>query len=77
MGESRRTRQFPLLPSSVSPIFATSEVSDAVALRQWVPDLAERDVYVCGPQAWNDLVLRDLDALGVPRAQVHVESFAW
>ncbi len=53
------------------------EVSDAVALRHWVPDLAERDVYVCGPEAWNRLVLRDLDALGVPRSRVHLESFAW
>jgi ferredoxin-NADP reductase len=53
------------------------EVSDAVALRHWVPDLAERDVYVCGPEAWNRLVLRDLDALGVPRDHVHLESFAW
>ena len=25
-------------------------------LRHWVPDLAERDVYVCGPRAWTDAV---------------------
>ena len=25
-------------------------VDDVTALRRWVPDIAERDVYVCGPE---------------------------
>ena len=53
------------------------DVPDEVALTHWVPDLAERDVYVCGPQAWADDVRRSTLALGVPSHRVHVESFGW
>ena len=47
------------------------------ALRYWVPDVAERDVYVCGPEHWTDLVRRTLDAAGVPPDHLHLETFAW
>jgi ferredoxin-NADP reductase len=45
-------------------------------LRYWVPDIAERDVYVCGPEAWADLVRATLLAAGVPSDLVHLETFA-
>jgi len=45
-------------------------------LRALVPDVAERDVYVCGPAAMTAAVLRSLRALGVPRGQVHAERFS-
>ena len=51
--------------------------SDLAALTAWVPDVAERDVYVCGPPAWTDLVVRDLRAAGVPDQHIHLESFGW
>ncbi len=51
--------------------------TDLAALTSWVPDVAERDVYVCGPAPWADLVTRDLRAAGVPDQHVHVESFGW
>ncbi len=51
--------------------------SDLSALRDWVPDVAERDVFVCGPQPWTALVRRDLVAAGVPAGQMHLETFAW
>ena len=41
-----------------------------------VPDIRERDVYVCGPAAMTDAVLRSLRALKVPAAQVHSERFS-
>jgi ferredoxin-NADP reductase len=41
-----------------------------------VPDIAERDVYVCGPPAMTSAVLRSLRQLRVPHAQVHAERFA-
>ncbi|MFD4572775.1 ferric reductase-like transmembrane domain-containing protein [Streptomyces sp. NPDC058417] len=44
-------------------------------LRALVPDIAERDVYVCGPPAMTSAVLAGLRALGVPRRQVHAERF--
>ncbi len=42
-----------------------------------MPDIAERDVYVCGPPAMTDAVLRSLRALRVPRRQVHAERFGF
>ena len=50
---------------------------DTTALRHWVPDIAERDVYVCGPEAWAEDVRRSLEAAGLPPEQCHVESFGW
>jgi predicted ferric reductase len=41
-------------------------------LLELVPDLAERDVFVCGPPAMTEAVR----ATGVPRRQVFVERFA-
>jgi len=41
-----------------------------------VPDVRDRDVYVCGPPAMTTAVLRSLRTLGVPRVQVHAERFA-
>ncbi|GIG88527.1 ferredoxin reductase family protein [Plantactinospora endophytica] len=41
-----------------------------------VPDIRERDVYVCGPPAMTSAVLRSLRALRVPRRQVHAERFS-
>jgi predicted ferric reductase len=45
-------------------------------LRALVPDIAGRDVYVCGPAAMTSAVLASLRALGVPNTQVHAEKFS-
>jgi ferredoxin-NADP reductase len=50
---------------------------DVTALRYWVPDLAARDVYVCGPEEWVEDVRRSCTAAGLPPAQFHVETFRW
>jgi predicted ferric reductase len=52
-------------------------VDDAQALLWWVPDVADRDVYVCGPAGWTERVRRTAEAAGVPASQIHVEVFAW
>jgi ferredoxin-NADP reductase len=52
----------------------TRPVTDAAALLAWVPDIAERDVYVSGPAAWVDSVRRALEAAGTPHAQVQIDS---
>jgi ferredoxin-NADP reductase len=44
-------------------------------LRQQVPDLAKRDVYLCGPPGMMDLATKSLRSLGVRRSQVHRERF--
>jgi predicted ferric reductase len=52
-------------------------VDDLTALRHWVPDLAERDVFVCGPEPWVASVRRTTAAAGLPPEQFHVETFGW
>ncbi|MFD0522990.1 hypothetical protein [Paractinoplanes durhamensis] len=44
-------------------------------LAQLVPDIAERDVFICGPSAMTDAVLRSLRELKVPARQQHAETF--
>jgi ferredoxin-NADP reductase len=56
---------------------SVQQVDDLVALRYWVPDIAERDVYVCGPERWTDLVRRTLADAGLPTDQLHLETFTW
>jgi ferredoxin-NADP reductase len=50
---------------------------DLTALRYWVPDIHQRDVYVCGPAPWADLVCATLTAAGVAEDHIHLETFAW
>jgi predicted ferric reductase len=47
------------------------------ALLRHVPDLAHRDVYVCGPEEWADEVGRVALAAGLPPEHLHVETFKW
>ena len=44
-------------------------------LRQIVPDLHRRDVYLCGPPGLVEVALRALRAAKVPRRQVHQTTF--
>jgi predicted ferric reductase len=53
------------------------DADDTTLLHGWVPDLAERDVWICGPEPWADAVRRSCRALGVPARRIHVESFGW
>ena len=52
-------------------------LTDAEALRRIVPDVAERDVYVCGNPAWMDTVIAAAHEAGVPHAAVHHERFTY
>lgn len=47
------------------------------ALHRWVPDVADHDVFVCGPTAWTENVGRLLVAAGVPNDRIHTENFGW
>jgi predicted ferric reductase len=46
-----------------------------VTLATVFPHLLESDLYVCGPQGWTDLVVRDARRAGLPRHRIHVERF--
>ena len=45
-------------------------------LRELVPDLDDRDVFVCGPPAMAQAIARNVRSAGVPRRHVHTERFA-
>jgi len=46
------------------------------ALSRLVPDVRDRDVFVCGPPGMAGAVLRSLRALRVPKPQIHAERFS-
>lgn len=49
---------------------------DAATLRRLVPDVAHRDVYLCGPAGFADLVVASARGAGVPAGRIHFESFS-
>jgi predicted ferric reductase len=48
---------------------------NAAVLTANIPNLAQHDVYVCGPAGMTNAVIRELQSAGVPRRQIHHESF--
>ena len=50
---------------------------DREALDYWVPDIAERDVFLCGPPEWTNHVVSTLRQLGLGTKYIHIEHFAW
>jgi predicted ferric reductase len=50
---------------------------DTAALTAMVPDIAERDVYLCGPEPLQDALVDAVADAGVPPAQIHHESFVF
>ena len=67
----RRTDRDSWLPSD------SAHLGDAEALLRIVPDLAQRDVYVCGNPDWMDAVIAAATAAGVPAASIHHERFSY
>ena len=45
-------------------------------LARLVPDIGDRDVFLCGPPPMMNAVLRSLGDLGVPKRQIHFERFS-
>ena len=45
-------------------------------LRELVPDVVEREVFLCGPPAMTNVIEKSVRRAGVPRPYVHVERFA-
>ncbi|MGN9807373.1 ferredoxin reductase family protein [Micromonospora sp. L32] len=50
---------------------------DAKALRELVPDIAQHDVFVCGPDDWMQSVVRAARHASVPAERIHLERFTW
>jgi predicted ferric reductase len=56
---------------------ATGDQLDAASLGRFVPDITERDVYLCGPVPMMQRVEASLRALGLPSDRIHAERFAY
>jgi predicted ferric reductase len=50
---------------------------DAGALREIVPDVRSREVYLCGPDALSHRLAAELERAGVPGRRIHFESFTF
>lgn len=59
------------------PAGVGTRADDAQVLKELVPDIADRDVYVCGPPAWLSAVRKATRSAGVHRDSLHTEEFAW
>ncbi len=49
----------------------------SMRLHHLVPNIAQSDLYVCGPQSVADLVIDDALAAGTPSSAIHNERFSW
>ncbi|HUY07336.1 MAG TPA: ferric reductase-like transmembrane domain-containing protein [Acidimicrobiales bacterium] len=69
--EARHGRYHPLIGSR-------SEIRlDSRTLRALVPDIAERDIYLCGPESFNEIVTKSAERLGADPERVHHEAFSF
>ena len=67
----RRTDRRSWLPADCA------HLGEAEGLLRIVPDIAHRDVYVCGSPAWMDAVIAAATEAGVPAASIHHERFSY
>jgi predicted ferric reductase len=74
LAEIARQRGFGLFPL-IGPRHTKPDPLSAVELRKLVPDLAERDVYLCGPPGLVHAARKGLHRAKVPSRRIHIESF--
>ncbi|GAB3119234.1 ferredoxin reductase family protein [Glaciibacter psychrotolerans] len=80
LGQSARATVYSMIgrrPAGVDTWMSAEAIARGVTLASIFPDLASSDLYVCGPPAWTDLVVRDARTAGIPDLQIHVERFDW
>jgi predicted ferric reductase len=47
------------------------------SLHHLVPDIADRDIYICGPQGFDEQIAAVATTLGAADEQIHVEAFGF
>ncbi|MBI3750010.1 MAG: ferric reductase, partial [Chloroflexi bacterium] len=72
-----RGAQVQYLPGRRQPAPSGIDPLEPAGLQALVPDVRDRDVYVCGPVAMMEHVETSLRRLGLPGRQIHVERFAY
>ena len=50
---------------------------DVEQLRRAVPDVADRDIFICGPGPWIASMRTACRAAGATRQHIHTENYAW
>lgn len=66
----------PVFSSPTNGFKGETGYVDGERIKRLVPDFADRDVYVCGPQPMMDGVVTDLRSSGLSNEQLHFERFA-
>ena len=56
---------------------SAEHLGDVEALIHLVPDVAERDVYLCGNAQWMEHAQAAVVAAGVDAGRIHLERFVW
>ncbi|MFA6039376.1 MAG: ferric reductase-like transmembrane domain-containing protein [Candidatus Peribacteraceae bacterium] len=74
VAEASHARFIPIV--SNEPAFPGEKGKlDAEKIRMLVPDVPEREVYLCGPLPMMEAVIAALRSLGLPPEQLHYEKF--
>lgn len=50
---------------------------DSKSLQELIPDIAQRDIYLCGPESFNEKISASAEKLGANPERVHHEVFAF
>ena len=79
-----RRREFPLHviegPRGAKNSWLNADDSgnpDTARLTMMAPHVSEADVYICGPQAWTESVIKSVRKAGTPNDNIHSEEYAW
>src|SRR5664279_580277 len=64
-------------PAHTSSWMSATDVDRGVTLAAVFPDLADSDIFLCGPTPWLDLVEADVRHAGIRPHQIHAERFDW
>jgi predicted ferric reductase len=64
-------------PAGTQSWLPESAVRSGHRLASYSPQIADADVYVCGPSAWARNVIQEARAAGVREDQLHYERFDW
>ncbi|MDP2586167.1 MAG: ferredoxin reductase family protein [Candidatus Komeilibacteria bacterium] len=78
LDELKKQHQFGLhyiLSEKISSVFEHGNI-DKEKISRLVPDLKEREVYLCGPVPMMKAIRRQLTELGLPKKLIHFEKFS-
>lgn len=65
------------LPAAAPGETPSGRAGDVARLRASIPDVAEHEAYLCGPNGWMRLVRSSLHEAGIPTDHIHDERFSW